>query len=301
MKRSNPMKESNPIKRSLLLLLCAALVLTCLPLSHASAGDPGWSYSFFLPKGMPNTKTMKLKVDIQYKSSGSDTFSFRLKQTAVPSVRVTPDGEAQIPFTIGMKVFDNYLDDTKPTRHLFDEKEMATYQSDIGYMKDSIFYFTLDALHLQDSIEHKGYNGPTGYELPFYDRPIVKLEYDANGYTVMHDLEIILPESTDYAIDAAKSGAGVVCVNVAQGKTLPADSKLRFAFGEKKVRKAEKSGWFTYGKSKSHLPAIDPEALAAYPALENACYLTYQVVDKKAKVIHYGVLHGQWPAETPAN
>lgn len=288
------------MKRNLVLLLCVALALTCLPLLNASAGDPGWSNTYFLSKGTPNAKTMKLKVETDFRSIGSDIYTFRLKQTVPPTVRVTPDGEAQIPFVIGIKVFDEYLDDTKPTRHFFDQEETEAYKSDISYMKDSIFYFTLDALHLQDSIEDKRHGEATGYKLPFYWAPITKFECDANGYTVVADLEIILPESTNYAVDTTKIDAGMVYVNVAQGKTLPADDKLRFAFGDTKVRKAEKAGWFTYGKSKSYLPATGAEALATYPVLQNACHITYQVVDKKAKVIHYGVLHGQWPAEAPA-
>ena len=285
------------MKRIFVLFLCTVLVLTYMPLLSASAGDPGWSYTFFLPKGTPNANTMKLKVETTFPSIGSDIYAFHLMQTAPPTVRVTPDGEVQIPFVIGMKVFDEYLDDTKPTRHFFSQEEAETYQSDISYMKDSIFYFTLDALHLKDTIKNKRHDEATGYNLPFYWAPLTKFEYDANGYTVVSDLEIILPESTDYAVDATMIDSGVVCVNMAQGKALPADDKLRFAFGDTKVRKADKAGWFTYGKSKSYLPTTDAEALTTYPVLQNACYITYQVVDKKAKVIHYGVLHGQWSAE----
>lgn len=278
------------MKRSLALMLCLVMGMTCLPLCTASAGDPGFSYEFFLPKRTLNADTLKLKAEVDWRN---DIYTFHLKQVTPPMVRVTPEGEAQIPFLIGIKIFDNYLDDTKPTRRLYDEDEAQAYRSHISYMENSIFYFTLDAAHPIEPIK-RIYGDSNTYFLPFYDFRSLSMEYDANGYTWVRDLTIILPESADYVVNEALSAEGLVYVNVQPGKALPADANFRFVFGEKKFRKAEKTGWFTYGKSKTYLPTTDSDALAAYPALKSACYITYQVVDKKAKVVHYGVLHGQW-------
>jgi len=259
-----------------------------MPLHAAFAGDPGQSFQFFLPKGTINANTMKLKAEFSYNSNGYyyPSCVFHLKQTAPFVVRVTPDGDTQIPFVVGVKIFQDYLDDRKPTRILFDDNKAKAFKSDITYMKNSNLYITIDALHPLENYTLK--------RLP-WDIKSITLDYDANGYTVVPDLSITLPESTDYAVDATQSEPGLVTVQVAEGKALPADANLQFSIDGKKIRKVEKAGWYTYGKSKHYLPANAPEILEAFPTLENACYITFQFVDKKTKIVHYGVLHGQWP------
>ena len=274
-------------------LLCLLLCMSLLPLPHAAACIFPTPVMRPSASGGGNEKAVKIRAgELIRGPSYSRTYPHTITQTAMPFVRVLPNGKATVPLTVGIKFYNDHEHDGKTRRERMSIRELkeegladpaVTVNNDVLYV----------ALDLNDR-RYQEYQADKLVNVEGYESyGTIRFKHAWNGYGIQNDLALALPETPGITVDLASTPQHLV-LRLAAGTPLPAMTAFQAEYGGKKVRIQERLGFFTQGRSKTFLPVSDAQTLAQYPELKNACLLTFMVFDKREKTTRYAVVEARW-------
>ncbi|MCL2810334.1 MAG: hypothetical protein FWD25_00375 [Clostridia bacterium] len=268
--------------------LCLLLCMVYLPQPRARAcifPEPVMRVS---ASSGGNEKAVKIRSG----KPARDWTEYAITQTAMPFVKVLPDGKASVPLTVGIKFYSEHKHDGKVTRdreRINGFKEAAVADPAVS-TQNEVLYIALDlsrTRNLEYSVHKLVYVGGV------VEYGNIRFNHNWNGYSIQNDLTLTLPETPGITIDPASTPEHLI-LRLATGTPLPAVTAFKAELAGKNVRVQNRLGFFAQGRSKTFLPVSDEEILVQYPELADTCLLTFMVFNKREKTTHYAIVEGRW-------